>query len=142
MLFELLLEPIRQTGMDALASQPKVSALKYDVRQTAVVITIGMLLGTALFVTGGYLTTKQRAVAPEPGVAQTQTDAEIYTGSILYMPDEGRVCHQLLFQNLTGRFVDNGYVDCLGAAYLESEGPPKRMSTARVKVISSGFREH
>jgi hypothetical protein len=126
--------------MHAPANRPKVNAPKYDVRQTAVVITIGTLLGIALFVTGGYLTARQQAAAPQPAIAQN--DDEVYTGSILYMPDEGRVCHQLLFQNLTGRFVDNGYVDCVAATARIESGVPKRMSSARAKVISTGFRDH
>jgi hypothetical protein len=125
--------------MDALASRPKASVRQHDFRQTAVVITIGTLLGIALFATGGYISARQQAAAPEPAVAEN--DDELYTGSILYMPDEGRVCHQLLFQNLTGRFLDNGYVDCVQASYNSANGAPKQMSAARVKVISSGFRE-
>jgi hypothetical protein len=126
--------------MSALANGSSNTARKHDFRQTAVVITIGTLLGVALFVTGGYLTAGQRAAAPQPAVAQN--DDELYTGSILYMPDEGGVCHQLLFQNLTGRFVDNGYVDCAAATNGIESGDPKQMSSARLKVITTGFRDH
>jgi hypothetical protein len=136
----LILERIAAADMDALANGSGNTARKRDFRQTAVVITLGMVLGVALFVTGGYLTAGQRAAAPQPAVAQN--DDELYTGSILYMPEEGRVCHQLLFQNLTGRFVDNGYVDCAAATYRIESGDPKQMSSARVNVIRTGFRDH
>jgi hypothetical protein len=126
--------------MNALASELGSTARKHDFRQTAVVVTIGTLLGVALFVTGGYLTVGRHAAAPQPAVAQN--DDELYTGSILYMPDDGRVCHQLLFQNLTGRFVDNGYVDCAAATASIESDDPKQMSSARAKVISTGFRAH
>lgn len=127
--------------MDALANGFSKTARQHDFRQTAVVISIGTLLGIALFVTGGYLAAG-RHTAALPQIAAAQSDDELYTGSILYMPDEGRICHQLLFQNLTGRLLDNGYVDCVAAtARIESDAP-KQMSSARARVISTGFRDH
>jgi len=33
------------------------------------------------------------------------------------MPQEGRTCRQFLFNNHTGHFSDNCYVDCVNAAY-------------------------
>jgi hypothetical protein len=68
-------------------------------------------------------------------------DDDIYTGSILYMPDSGNACRQLLFDNQNGQFTDNGYVDCDRAAY-RNDATPKHWSAARVRVISSGFRDH
>ena len=66
-----------------------------------------------------------------PSIAGTAVgDDSIYTGSILYMPQEGRTCRQLLFDNQSGRFSDNGYVDCVNAAY-RSPGEPKFWSAAR-----------
>jgi hypothetical protein len=52
---------------------------------------------------------------------------------------EGRTCRQLLFDNQSGRFSDNGYVDCVNAAY-RSPGEPKFWSAARARVISNSFR--
>ena len=70
-------------------------------------------------------------------------DDEIYTGSILYMPDDmGNVCRQLLFDNQNGQFTDNGYVDCARAAYQGRIDGPKRWSAARLRVISTGFLQH
>jgi hypothetical protein len=111
-----------------------------SVRQTLAVIAIGALLGVGLFATGEYIAARQRANAIAAALAIAGND-EIYTGSILYMPDQGRTCHQLLFDNLTGRFTDNGYVDCINAAY-RSASEPKLWSAARVRVISTNFRDH
>ena len=61
-------------------------------------------------------------------------DDEIYTGSILYMPDMGNVCRQLLFDNHNGQFTDNGYVDCERAAY-----PDGRLAQA---VVSRSRTRH
>jgi hypothetical protein len=124
------------------ARRRKVRSSRFDsVRQTLGVIAIGALLGTSLFATGEYITARQRASAVAAAAA-TASAEEIYTGSILYMPDEGRTCHQLLFDNHTGRFTDDGHVDCENAAYRGAGGLPKQWSAARVRVISAGFRQH
>jgi hypothetical protein len=127
--------------MDRRARQRKARLLKRDsVRQTLAVIAAGSLLGVSLFATGEYITAKQRASAQAAALAAAKDD-EIYTGSILYMPVEGRTCHQLLFDNLSGRFTDNGNVDCINAAY-RSASEPKQWSAARVRVISTNFHDH
>jgi len=124
------------------ARRQKVRSSRRDsVRQTLGVIVAGTLLGTSLFAAGEYITVRQRASAAAAAAAAAN-DEEIYTGSILYMPDEGKICHQLLFDNHTGRFTDNGNVDCENAAYRGAGGLPKQWSAARVRVISTGFRQH
>jgi hypothetical protein len=125
------------------ARRNRVRSSRLDsVRQTLGVIAIGALLGTSLFATGEYITARQRASAAAAAAAAAN-DEEIYTGSILYMPDEGRTCHQLLFDNHTGRLTDNGKVDCENAAYHGfGGGLPRQWSAARVRVISDGFRQH
>jgi hypothetical protein len=122
--------------------------------QTVAVIAIGALLAAGLFATGKYVVMQQPAPAtvklasPVGAVTEAKAttaaasgDEEIYTGSILYMPFEGRTCRQLLFNNLSGRFTDNGYVDCVQAAYQGGDGLPKMWPTARARVISSAFRQ-
>ena len=119
-----------------------------SVRQIAAVVAVGALLGVGLFASGQYITARPHVgrVASAPA-APTKTaaagtavdDDDIYTGSILYMPEEGRTCRQYLFDNQTGRFSDNGYVDCVNAAY-HSPNDPKLWSAARARVISNGFR--
>jgi hypothetical protein len=64
-------------------------------------------------------------------------DDEIYTGSILFTPPEGKICHQILFDNRTGGFSDNGNVDCEFAVYHGAEA--KHLPTARLWAISKGF---
>ena len=54
--------------------------------------------------------------------------------------DKGKICRQILFDNHTGQFTDNGYVDCERAVYHGASDPPKRWSAARVRVIGTGFR--
>ena len=59
------------------------------------------------------------------------------------MPQEGRNCRQMLFDNNTGRFTDNGSVDCENAAYRGVDGnQSKQWSSARARVIADGFRQH
>jgi hypothetical protein len=102
-------------------------------------VTIGLCLGAGAFEIGRYVTVTRQAAAM--AAASAAADDEIYTGSILYMPDSGNACRQLLFDNQNGQFTDNGYVDCDRAAY-RGAATPKQWSIARVRVISSGFREH
>jgi len=110
-------------------------------RQTLVVaIAIAAVLGLAAVATDQYMTIAKRAAAG--GTYRAADDDDIYTGSVLYMPDAAsNVCHQWLFDNANGRFADNGVVDCNSAAYQGFDGP-KRWSAARIKVISDGFRDH
>jgi hypothetical protein len=105
-------------------------------RQVTVVLTIGAVLALSAFGADKFIIAKHKKVA---GVAALN-DGEIYTGSILYMPDDSNVCHQWLFDNQNGQFTDNGDVDCLRAAYRGTLDGPKQWSAARVRVISSGFR--
>jgi hypothetical protein len=124
----------------ARPSKSKPTTARDGTRQVLVVLAIAAALTLGLFATNEYLTARQRAVA-EAAAAATPSDDEIYTGSILYTPDEGRICHQILFDNRTGIFADNGSVDCERAAYQSSVGAAKQWSAARVRVISTGFRQ-
>jgi len=111
-----------------------------SIRQTLGVVAVGAVLGTGLFAIADYFTA-QHWVRPAPPAARNA--AEIYTGSVLYMPQEGRNCHQMLFDNNTGRFTDNGAVDCENAAYRGVDGSlSKQWSSARTRVIADGFRQH
>jgi hypothetical protein len=121
-------------------------------RQIGVVLSLAATLAATLFVVGGYIVPMQHGPATikaffKSAATNTTTNAkgsdeEIYTGSILYLPYEGRNCRQLLFDNRTGRFSDNGYVDCVKATYQSGIGSPKQWSAARVKVISGGFKDY
>lgn len=101
------------------------------------VIAIGMSLGVAALGLQHYVAYQRNAAV---AAAEAVSDDDIYTGSILYMPSRGNLCHQMLFDNLNGQFADNGYVDCISAAYHSAADEPKHWPTARVHVISSGFR--
>jgi hypothetical protein len=108
-----------------------------SIRQTLGVIAVGAVLGTSLFAIADYFTV-QHWVRP---AATARNAGEIYTGSVLYMPAEGRNCRQMLFDNQTGRFTDNGAVDCENAAYRGVDGNlSKQWSSVRARVIADGFR--
>ena len=109
------------------------------IRQSFGVVAVGVLLGTGLCAIADYFTV-QHWVRPATAARNAE---EIYTGSVLYMPQEGRNCHQMLFDNNTGRFTDNGAVDCENAAYRGVDGNlAKQWSSARARVIADGFRPH
>jgi len=94
-----------------------------------VVLALGSTLGLGALATDQYVVLSGSQAATAAAVAAANGD-DIYTGSILYMPDTSDTCHQWLFNNLNGLFTDNGYVDCQRAAYRGLEAP-KRWSIAR-----------
>jgi hypothetical protein len=108
--------------------------------QVGLVIAVGVCLGLGAFGLEDYVAIKKSA-AKVAAAAAAASDEEIYTGSILYMPDRGNICRQLLFDNQNGQFSDNGYVDCGRAAYRSASDEAKHWPTARVRVISTGFRD-
>jgi hypothetical protein len=104
----------------------------------AVLAVLAGALAAGLFASGEFefmRSLHKSAVAPP-------SDDEVYTGSILYVPDEGKICRQLLFDNRTGRMQDNGMVDCEHAYYRGASEMSKQLSTARALVISESFRQH
>jgi hypothetical protein len=110
-----------------------------SIRQSLGVVAVGVVFGTSLFAIADY-STVQHWVRP---ATAARNAGEIYTGSVLYLPQEGRNCHQMLFDNQTGRFTDNGSVDCENAAYRGVDGNlAKQWSSARARVIADGFRPH
>src|SRR3984957_16486983 len=110
-----------------------------SIRQTLGVVAVGAVLGTSLFAIADYFTV-QHWVRPATAVRNA---GEIYTGSVLYMPAEGRNCRQMLFDNNTGRFTDNGSVDCENAAYQGVDGNlPKQWSSDRRRDSVDGIRAH
>jgi hypothetical protein len=111
-------------------------------RQILIVLAVGSLVALGGLATGEYVMTKRQTSAAALADAKGSNGQEIYTGSILYVPDRGSNCRQLLFDNRTGRFTDNGYVDCEKAAYRGSKEVPKQWSAARLRVISDGFVQH
>ncbi len=95
------------------------------------IIVVAAFFTLSLFVNKEYLSKRLQAVQP-----LAPSDAEIYTGSILFTPPEGRICHQFLFDNRTGRFTDNGNVDCEQAEGMEAEHYP----VPRIWAISKSFQ--
>jgi hypothetical protein len=111
-----------------------------SIRQGFGVVAVGALLGTGLFAIADYFTAQHWV---RPAATAARNAGEVYTGSVLYMPQEGRNCRQMLFDNHTGRFTDNGAVDCENAAYRGIDGnQSKQWSSARARVIADGFRQH
>jgi hypothetical protein len=87
---------------------------------------------------GFFAATEPRIQLAAAKPAPVPSDAEIYTGSILFVPDDGRVCRRFLFDNRTGRFSDSGLVDC-ESAYYRTSGTASP-STTRTLAISETFR--
>ena len=85
-----------------------------------VVIAIASLLGLGAVGTDQYLA----ASSVRPGArTEPRKGDDIYTGSILYVPDTGNVCHRWQFDNRNGQFNDKGAVNCGDVADQELDGP-------------------
>jgi hypothetical protein len=106
-------------------------------RRITVFFAVLALLTAGLF---AARETKIELSAAPPVV--TPSDDEIYTGAILFVPDDGKVCRRILFDNRTGQLSDGGLVDCESAYYRSPNAPPAKMSIARTQAISETFRHH
>ena len=104
-------------------------------RRLAAVVALMALLTAGLF---AAKETKIELSSAKP--VPTPSDDEIYTGSILFVPDDGKVCRRVLFDNRTGQLSDGGRVDCESAYYRSPSAPPAQMSVARTQAISETFR--
>jgi hypothetical protein len=64
--------------------------------------------------------------------------ADMYTGSILFVPARGELCGQWIFDNRTGAMWDNGLVSCRPAS-APSE-PDYITPTTRMMAIGKAFK--
>jgi hypothetical protein len=123
-------------GPKATARQSRREGMRHG----TIVTAICGLIGLCALLWHGIPVELAPAPARAPALSAGSSDEEIYTGSILYMPQDGKTCRQHLFDNNSGRLFDNGTVDCARAAYRPASGPPMNWSVARTHVISYGFR--
>jgi hypothetical protein len=93
---------------------------------------------TVLLAAGFFAATETKIQLPIAKPAPVPSDDEIYTGAILFVPDDGKVCRRFLFDNRTGRLSDSGLVDC-ESAYYRAPGAASP-SVARTQAISETFR--
>ncbi|MBV6487644.1 MAG: hypothetical protein KJZ73_16005 [Pseudorhodoplanes sp.] len=78
-----------------------------------------------------------QAGAPD---AHAQSDDDLVTGSILFVPDTGNVCRRRLIDNRTWAIRDDGYVLCEDAASgLLGHNAGQYSATSRVEAIREGF---
>jgi hypothetical protein len=102
-----------------------------------VVVAIGTILALGSLAAAEFV----RLYGERVAAAAVKVDAvEAYTGSILYVPDYGNVCRQLLFDNRNGQFTGSAYVNCAVALYHVTVGEPREWSSPRAEVIGAGFR--
>lgn len=67
----------------------------------------------------------------------TQTDDDLATGSIIFVPIMGNVCRKRLIDNANWRIRDIGLVECRKA--LNANAAEPGLSFARVDVIRNSF---
>jgi hypothetical protein len=106
-------------------------------RITAVAAVVAVL-------TAGLFAARETTIelsAPAKPAAKPSDD-EVYTGAILFVPDDGKTCRRFLFDNRNGRVSYNGLVDCESAYSQNREASPAQISIARTQAISETFRHH
>ena len=106
-------------------------------RRITAIVAVLALLAAGLFAARDV---KIQLTSAKP--VPTPSDDEIYTGSILFVPDDGKVCRRILFDNRTGQLSDVGLVDCQSAYYRSPNAPPAQLSVTRTQAISETFRHH
>jgi hypothetical protein len=101
----------------------------------ALLASLGVLavFGAAFFaVDGKYL-------FPSAPPARTQTEAELYAGSIQLAPSRENRCRHMTFDNRSNRVFELGSVPCGAATAAEPEAPPQG---SRLDRIRDAFRNH
>jgi len=73
------------------------------------------------------------------GPGYGQTDDDLATGSIIFVPILGNTCRKKLIDNATWRIRDDGPVDCRAALARGAHGNELGWSASRVDVIRHGF---
>ena len=132
----LILEPIFQPLLHMDHSRPK----GYSRASERPRLMIALSVMAAIMAAGFLAATHIQIVRAPAKPTKPLSDDEIYTGSILFVPNDGKICRQSFFDNRSGRMTDNGMVDCLRAYYQSASKPPMQWSSARAQVISEGFR--
>jgi hypothetical protein len=107
-------------------------------REGVVVVAMATFLSFGLLQIGGYVEQRQRSTVGRHAVAVVPSDDGIYTGSILFTPIVGKICHEFLFDNRTGRINDKGKVDCERALH---SADPKNWGFPRARAIANSFRD-
>lgn len=132
------MRPPVQRGMFVAANLPvrfpRPKPRPPNTRQ-AVLASLGVL---AVFA-AAFIAVDGKYLFPSASLVKTQTEAELYTGSIQLAPSRDNVCRRLAFDNRSGRMQELGAVPCGAAAAAESEVPPQG---SRIDRIRDGFRNH
>lgn len=96
---------------------------------------------------GGMSATSGRAGAAQGGSQRAGTsgqdsDDDLRTGSILFVPDHGNVCRKHVIDNRTWRIQSAGAVLCDEAVSWNANSAGNRISPlARIEAIREGFQQ-
>ena len=73
------------------------------------------------------------------GPGYGQSDDDLATGSIIFVPILGNTCRKKLIDNATWQIRDDGLVDCRTALAPGAHGNQHGWSASRVDIIRNGF---
>ncbi len=74
-----------------------------------------------------------------PHPAESEADAELYTGTIQLAPTRSNLCRQLAFDNRTGELHDKGSSPCDQLAAAANGGEPERYWRNNIERVREGF---
>jgi hypothetical protein len=106
-------------------------------RATVVTTALAGLFAAAYAIGTSWDTLRKTAVA---SAQSQQSDDDLTTGSIVFVPVLGNTCRQNLIDNRTWEVRDNGTAPCnevLGARPYRRSGAP----TSRLDIIRESFRK-
>jgi hypothetical protein len=124
-------------AIDTPAGKPAVAGrFGSDFQRTFLICGIALAFGLVVACVANWL---QPAVSPER--ARAATEANLSTGSMLFVAPGGNRCRQSTIDNATWRIRNGGLVDCDEAlAKAANAGNDVRSPGSRLELIRQGFR--
>ena len=74
-----------------------------------------------------------------PHLAESEADAELYTGTIQLAPSRSNLCRQLTFDNRTGMLHDKGSANCDKPIFAANGAEPERYWRNNIERVREGF---
>jgi hypothetical protein len=129
---------MRATGTIQIV-RPPAAARRFAVEVRRAVLACGFTFGFCLAAV--LIATWWPASQTAASRSRPSTEAELSTGSLLFVAPYSSLCRQRTIDNSTWQIRDNGWVDCDEAlAKSANPGAETRTRGSRLDLIREGFR--
>jgi hypothetical protein len=119
--------------------RPPAAARRFAVEVRRAALACGFTFGVC--VAAVLLANRWQASPSATARSRPSTEAELSTGSLLFVAPYSNLCRQRTIDNSTWQIRDNGWVDC-NEALAKSANPTAETRTlgSRLDLIREGFR--